>query len=200
MLWIKNTERSNILFLEQAQSFWSWWCRQMETFSELLAICAGNSPVTGEFPHKGQWRRALMFSLICTWINSWVNNCEASDLRRHCACYDITVMSAWELPQKWWCHDMETLTAFLALCVVNPLVTDGFHYKGPVENGTLILIVMAKFESHIYWGQTLEWLKKYFILSLDINEVNDIYVICIYELTSIACKISICCKHLNLLS
>ena len=28
----------------------SWWCHQMETFSALLAICAGNSPVPGEFP------------------------------------------------------------------------------------------------------------------------------------------------------
>ena len=28
----------------------SWWPSQMETFSALLAICAGNSPVTGEFP------------------------------------------------------------------------------------------------------------------------------------------------------
>ena len=27
-----------------------WWRHQMETFSALLAICAGNSPVTGEFP------------------------------------------------------------------------------------------------------------------------------------------------------
>ena len=31
-------------------SFQSWWRHQMETFSALLAICAGNSPVTGEFP------------------------------------------------------------------------------------------------------------------------------------------------------
>ena len=29
---------------------WSWWRHQMETFSTLLAICVGNSPVTGEFP------------------------------------------------------------------------------------------------------------------------------------------------------
>ena len=28
----------------------SWWRHQMETFPALLAICAGNSPVTGEFP------------------------------------------------------------------------------------------------------------------------------------------------------
>ena len=34
-------------------------------------------------PHKGQWCGALMFSLICASINSWVNNREAGDLRRH---------------------------------------------------------------------------------------------------------------------
>ena len=28
----------------------AWWRHQMETFSALLALCAGNSPVTGEFP------------------------------------------------------------------------------------------------------------------------------------------------------
>ena len=61
----------------------------METFSALLALCAGNSPVTGEFPHKGQWRGALMFSLICAWINSWVNNRKAGDLRRSRAHYDV---------------------------------------------------------------------------------------------------------------
>ena len=34
-------------------------------------------------PHKGQWRGALMFPLICAWINGWVNNRRAGDLRRH---------------------------------------------------------------------------------------------------------------------
>ena len=47
------------------------------------------SPVNS--PHKGQWRGVLMFSLICAWINGWVNNQEA-DLRRHCAHCDVTVM------------------------------------------------------------------------------------------------------------
>ena len=42
--------------------------------------------------HKGQWRGALMFSLICVWINGWVNKREAGDLRRHRAHYDFTVM------------------------------------------------------------------------------------------------------------
>ena len=43
-------------------------------------------------PHKGQWRGALMFSLICAWINRWVNNGEAGDLRLYCAHYDVIVM------------------------------------------------------------------------------------------------------------
>ena len=42
--------------------------------------------------HKGQWRGALMFSLIYAWINIWVNNRVAGDLRRHRAHYDVSVM------------------------------------------------------------------------------------------------------------
>ena len=48
------------------------------------------SPVNS--PHKGQWRGALMLSLICAWINRWVNNREAGDLRRHRAHCDVIVM------------------------------------------------------------------------------------------------------------
>ena len=48
------------------------------------------SPVN--FPHKGQWRGALMFSLIYAWINDWVNNREAGDLRRQHGHYDVIVM------------------------------------------------------------------------------------------------------------
>ena len=66
------------------------WRHQMETFSALLALCAGNSPVNS--PHKGQWRGALKFSMVCARINGWVNNHEADDLRRHRAHYDVNVM------------------------------------------------------------------------------------------------------------
>ena len=70
----------------------SWWRHQMETFSALLALCAGTSPVPVNSPHKGQWRGALMFSLICAQINDSVNNREAGDLRRHRGHYDVRVM------------------------------------------------------------------------------------------------------------
>ena len=36
--------------LKMQDMFATWWSHQMETFSVLLALCAGNSPVTGEFP------------------------------------------------------------------------------------------------------------------------------------------------------
>ena len=48
------------------------------------------SPVN--FPHKGQWRGALMFTLICARMNGWVNNREAGDLRRYLVHYDVVVM------------------------------------------------------------------------------------------------------------
>ena len=49
------------------------------------------SPVNS--PHKSQWREALLFSLICAWINGWVNTREAGDLRRNRAHYDVTIMN-----------------------------------------------------------------------------------------------------------
>ena len=76
----------------------AWWRHQMETFSALLAICAGNSPAPVNSPHKGQWRAALMFSLIWVWINSWVNNREAGDLRLYRVHCDVIVMDLTGVP------------------------------------------------------------------------------------------------------
>ena len=45
------------------------------------------SPVNS--PHKGRWRGALMFSLICAWTDSWANNGDAGDLRRYRTHYDV---------------------------------------------------------------------------------------------------------------
>ena len=47
------------------------------------------SPVN--FPHKDQWRGALMFSMICVSINGWVSNRESGDLRRYRDQYDVSV-------------------------------------------------------------------------------------------------------------
>ena len=76
----------------------SWWRRQMEAFSVLLALCAGNSSVTGEFPSQRPVSGALVFSLTCTWANGWVNNRDASAFIRHRTHYDVTVMNIFYMP------------------------------------------------------------------------------------------------------
>ena len=69
----------------------SWWRHQMETFSALLAICAGNSPVTGGFPAQRPVRRSFDVFFDLHLNNDWVNNREAGDLRCHRVHYDVTV-------------------------------------------------------------------------------------------------------------
>ena len=94
-----------------------WWRHQMKTFSVLLALCTGNSAVTDEFRNKGQWRGALIFSLICAQINDWVNNREAGGLRCYCAHHNVIVIpsssSLQHLPNKinnGVCHCVSTET------------------------------------------------------------------------------------------
>ena len=62
----------------------------------MLAYCHRWIPHTKAI----QWRGALMFSLICAWINGSVNNGEAGDLRRHHAHYDVNVMKTWRYFRK----------------------------------------------------------------------------------------------------
>ena len=81
----------------------SFWRHQMETFSALLAICVGNSPVIGEFPARRPVTRIFDVFFDLGLINSWVNSGKAGDLRRHLAHYDVTVM--WRQTTK---HDKAT--------------------------------------------------------------------------------------------
>ena len=79
----------------------SWWCHRMETFSALLALCAVNSPVTGEFPAQRPVTQSFgVFFDLCL-ILAWVNNREAGDLRCHRAHYDVIVMSWVMLSCNW---------------------------------------------------------------------------------------------------
>ena len=54
----------------------AWWRHQMETFSALLALCAGNSSVNGAFPSQRPVMQSFDVSLICAWTKGWVNNRE----------------------------------------------------------------------------------------------------------------------------
>ena len=68
------------------------WRHQMETFFALLALCEGNSPVTGEFPSQRPVTRsfAVFFDLR---LNKRLNKqSRRRDLKRHRAHYDVTVI------------------------------------------------------------------------------------------------------------
>ena len=74
--------------------------------------------VTGHLcAHKGQWRGSLMFSLICVWINGWVNNREAGDLRRYHTHYDVIVMWIWKCLAECrpLCSGLDVLRSFTIL-------------------------------------------------------------------------------------
>ena len=70
---------------------WTWWRHQMEIFSALLAFCAGNSPVTGEFPAQRPVARSfdVFFDLRLNkrlskqWWGWWFETILCS-LWRHC--------------------------------------------------------------------------------------------------------------------
>ena len=97
----------------------------METFSTLLALCAGIHRWPVNSRHRGQWRGALMFSLICAWINVWINNREAGDLRRHCTHYDVNVMMNRLLHIHNKTKETRTLCIFLEIYAINPMRAHG---------------------------------------------------------------------------
>ena len=114
---------------------WTWWRHQMETFSALLAICAENSPVPVNSPHKGQWRGDLMFTLICARINGWVNNREAGDLRRYRAHYDVIVMNF----------------MILTIVKITEILDDSSSFERMFDVSCPSLSVIYLIEAHCQW-------------------------------------------------
>ena len=70
----------------------TWWRHQMEPFAALLALCAGNSPATGEFPTQSSVTQSFYVFYNLAWTNSKVNSRDAVDLRCHRPRYDVIVM------------------------------------------------------------------------------------------------------------
>ena len=70
----------------------TWRRHQIEAFSAVLAFVRGLHRRSVDPPHKGQWRGALMFSLIIAWTNGWENGRAAGDFRRHRSHYDVILM------------------------------------------------------------------------------------------------------------
>ena len=76
----------------------SWWCHQIETFSTLLALCAGNSSITGEFPSQRPvtWSFDVFFDLrlnkrLSKQLWGWWFEMPSCSLWHHCNYYRLTV-------------------------------------------------------------------------------------------------------------
>ena len=81
----------NIIYIIQCEKWQKWWRHQMEAFSALLAMCAGNSPVTGGFPAQRPVTRSfdVYFDLHLNkrlnkqWRGWWIET-PSRPLWRHC--------------------------------------------------------------------------------------------------------------------
>ena len=142
----------------------SWWRHQMETFSRYWPFVQGIhwSPVNS--PHKNQWRGALIFSLICTWINGWAIDREAGDLRRYRTNFDVPVMywpfvlgiHRWPVNSQCKCQWHEALVfslicAWISGWVNNREAGDLRHHRAQYDVTAMILF----FNSFIYQNQLI---------------------------------------------
>ena len=105
----------------------------METFSALLAFVRGIHQFLVNSPHKVQWRGASMFSLICAWINGWVNIGEAGDFRRHRAHYDVIVMNLSETYHNYK-KTCVNQTQLMPRCVANTIQNRAWSQKSHMNN------------------------------------------------------------------
>ena len=102
-------------------------------------------------PHKGQWRGALMFSFICAWINIWVNNREAGDLRSYWAHYVVNVMD-WRYMTWNWCvfaWMLKHLANFINICWMHRSST--FTQISLLSSPVKVLLLVLPIEG-IVWG------------------------------------------------
>ena len=115
--------------------------------------------------HKGQWRWALMFSLICAWINGWVNNRNAGDLRRHRAPYDVIVMviliklSSRVVPKVGkmttpspWDAAAVTLSDNVIGCLTYLPLDKMFAISQTIFSSAFYLMKMFEFRSNFHWS------------------------------------------------
>ena len=98
--------------------YWTWWRHQMDTFSALLALCAGNSLVTSEFPAQRPVTQSFDVSFdlhlikrLSKWSWGWwfvtppcswwchCNDILCVELISYLDCY--TVLTWWLLDCQW---------------------------------------------------------------------------------------------------
>ena len=135
-VYLPQIKMSDLAPWRKADIIYTRWRHQMEIFSALLALCEGNSPVTGNFP--SQRPVTLMFSLISAWTNGWAYHWDAGDLRLHRAHSDVFIMKwilnilrlnckggiwfIYSLKQKYHLHELIRVTWKVSYLTIIPLL------------------------------------------------------------------------------
>ena len=136
----------------------TWWLHQMETFSALLAFCAGNSPVTGEFPAQRPVTRSfdVFFDLRPNqqmskqWRRWWFET-PSSSLWRHCN----------EFPLCCFVLCLDTVGFYPgSFRVISLTVGQSFSCPGPWTHG-LVRVQLSKLLSQTIQKLTM-WNKQLF--------------------------------------
>ena len=106
----------------------SWWRHQMETFSALLALCAGNSPVAGEFRSQRPVTRGFdvffelrLYKRLSKQPWGWLFGTPSRPLWRHCNVYNFCDCS--DIPSTAYTQTYATSTSATAACdIVNDVI------------------------------------------------------------------------------
>ena len=121
-------QESKIILLE----FVPWWRHQMETFSTLLALCVGNSPVSGEFPAQRPVTRSFdVFFHLClnkrlskqSWC--WWFETPSRSLWHHCNVKQSVSIAVEKLTKYETYHlsnGIDVIRSFVLLIFVNPSI------------------------------------------------------------------------------
>ena len=109
-------------------TLYQWWRHKVETFSALLAICAGNSPVTGEFPSQRPVTQSLdVFFHLClnkrlskqSW--GWWYETPSHSIWRHPNAYGGVLWVFWGIKTEYNLHMYETM------CKCNNIKSSNSH-------------------------------------------------------------------------
>ena len=110
-----------------------WWLHQMEAFSAFLALCAGNSPITDEFPSQRPVTRSfdvfldlrLIERLSKRWTRRWFET-QSRSLCRHC---NETICHKYGHLLRQKKHNVDTILVYAHLCVPIQYCTNTISYK-----------------------------------------------------------------------
>ena len=104
---------------ERSLFVWTWWWK-WKPFPVYRPFVRGIHRSSAGSPHKGQWRGALIFSLIWAWTKVWENSRDAGDSRRNRAYYDVTVMDLIGTGESPTCCSMKCMTLYIESTTPHP--------------------------------------------------------------------------------